>query len=172
MANIYVFESQKITEEEFDIFLEQFARGEQTDSLTLSQRLKKEWWMFVDSRKSKESVMNVKLPFANCLKKDPKEPGIYAIFGKHPNSIFPQCFYTGISDSNVRSRISHHLTVDIRINYRNKFHWIKECTDVFLCYAPILKPNSEEGLMLKLELLEHCLTVELRPWFLISCAIL
>lgn len=171
MANIYVFESNKITEEEFDIFLEQFARGEPTGSLTLSQRLKNEWWKFVDSRKTNEIVMNVELPYSKCLEKDPKEPGIYGIFGKHPNSIFPQCFYAGISVSDVRNRVSHHLTIDVKINYRNNYHWIKECSDIFLCYAPMLKSNNEKGLKLKLELLEHCLTVELRPWFIISCAI-
>ncbi len=150
MANIFVYQSQRISEEEFDVFLEQFARGEPTESLTLSQRLKKEWWNFVDSRKSKESLMNVDLPCGKYLSKDPKEPGVYAIFGKHPESIFPQCFYAGISVSNVRDRVTHHLTVDVRNNYRGKFNWIKECSDVFLCYAPMLKSNNEEGLKLVL----------------------
>ena len=171
MKRLFVKENTKITSQEFRGFLEQFARGETLESLSLCKRIKSEWWQFVDQRsffepKKIEKLSGNSLPPLN----PPSEPGIYGIFACLKTSDFPLCFYVGISTTDIRSRLRTHLGTDIKNNYRSSFRCLEESDEIFMCSSSVPESEKKNRTRQELELLEHCLTVLLRPRFLLLAA--
>jgi hypothetical protein len=139
----------------------------------LCNRIKSEWWKFVDQRNFFEPIEleeydGTSLPPDN----PPQHPGIYGIFAHLETSAFPLCFYVGISTTDVRARLRNHLGIDIRENYRSSFRCLGESDEIFICSSTVPDLGLEERNRnrQKLALLEYCLTVLLRPRFLLLAA--
>lgn|GEM_PF-3443184 len=170
VKKIYVKENTSLTLQEFRVFLEQFARGEKLDSL-LCNRIKSDWWNFVDQRSFFKPIKTEQLS-GKCISPEmiPSQPGVYGIFIHHVTSDFPLCFYVGISTIDVRSRIKTHLGTDIKKNYRSAFGSLVNADEIFICSSTVPDLGGNNSNRQELELLEHCLTVILRPRFLLLAA--
>jgi len=176
MIKLFVRSSgQNISPNEFREFLKEFKNRKKL-KFSLCKKLKDEWRNFVEAPDKFKDNPNVSLPNSNislpnpkCLPKgNPKSMGgIYGIFVKFQRFHKPKCFYVGVSKSDVRGRIRTHLGKDIRENYRHVFKVIKKCSEVFICCA---YTHSRFKSKAKLELLELCLSEQLRPGFLVEAA--
>ncbi len=151
---------------DFKTFLEQYLRG---PTLDLVSRLTEDWNQRVGNAAGM-SIRSIALPatrtaLAGLYADAHRRSGVYAMYVKHPSQSPTVwiCFYVGISGKDARGRIVQHHGRDVEANYRRWFGFLGECSDVLTCYATIEGPATPKG---QLELLEHCLTANLRPWFL------
>lgn len=173
MPKLFVQSSgQNISSKEFHEFLTEFKNIKKL-KFSICEKLKDEWLNFVEEAPDKfQDNPNVSLPNPKCLPKgNPKSMGgIYGIFVKIPYSRKPECFYVGVSRRDVRGRIRTHLGEDIRENYMHVFKELEKCSEVFICCAYTPSTPSRIKRKAELELLELCLSVQLRPRFLVDAA--
>jgi len=159
MKRLFVKENTKIASQEFTVFLEQFARGETLESLSLCKRIKSEWWQFVDQRSFFEPKVVERIDGNSLsLHKPPSKPGIYGIFARLKTSDFPLCFYAEILTTDIRSRVRTHLGRDIKENYRTSFRCLEESDENFICSSSVPESEKKNRTRQELELFEHCLT--------------
>ena len=148
--------------QDLDVFLQEFVQGNNLDSLPLCE-LANEWRNFVNNNNNH----NMQAQF-------PNGPGIYAIFARKTKEHKPICFHVGISSGNICGRLRKRLYNNVEDNHRGVFGWLEDCADIYICSATITTvENSKEAkkrLKAKLELLEMCLTVLLRPKSLLLAA--
>jgi len=171
MKKLFVNKNIEITSQEFRVFLEQFSRGENIESISLCKNIKSKWWDFIDGRNFAQPK-TIKRLNGNCLPSSnpPSKPGVYGIFASFKTSDFPQCFYVGISARDLRSRVRTHLSTDIKKNYRSAFKRLEEAEEIYICSCSVPESENKNRIRQELELLEHCLIVLLRPRFLLLAA--
>jgi hypothetical protein len=164
------FKNQEIKTHDLDNFLKAFANGTSPTSLPLCE-LAKEWMRLANNDNNIVPLNpDKRLPRENL----PAKPGIYAIFARKSKTQESVCFHVGISSSNIRSRLRTRLYNNVEGNHRGVFGWLEDCADIYICSATTTTvENSKEAkkrLKAKLELLEMCLTVLLRPKSLLRAA--
>jgi hypothetical protein len=142
MSKLYINVETKVELDEYEEFLEQFTQEVDLYELALLKKLSDDWRGFVDERRSSiiaNEMIKIDLPNGSCLPKNcpPSKPGVYSIFVNNKRFITPICFYVGISTKDIRSRVRTHLYNDIKNDYRKSFKWLKECSEIFLCYSGI-----------------------------------
>jgi len=162
MAHIYSGNLLHITGEEFEQFFNQYLYLNWHKKIDLIDKIKKLWIEQVESS-SERPFLEKCLPSTkkNLTPIYPNGVGAYSIFVKHPNvkSSDWVCFYVGISTTSIRERVVKHHCEDVREHPR--FKWLAECTDTFSCFLSVTHDSITKE---NLELLEYCLTGELRPW--------
>lgn len=166
MTNIFVGADLPISSASFQKFMDDFSCRVPLASISLIQQITNHWLI---NRPPISSVTDT-LPSAAFQKLVPNTSGVYAFFVKCPTLSSDKwfCYYVGMADqSSIRDRMVMHLRNDIRKDYRGCFHQLSECTDVYICTATVPATNQFKE---KLVLLEQCLTVELRPVFLLCTA--
>jgi hypothetical protein len=166
---IHVAPAIKILPKEFERFLREFAAREPVKELSLCRHLATE------SNKCAKNQAGAECYEPNLPRKGIEERavGVYCIYAKQKNRAAFECFYVGISESNIYSRVYQHLRGDIRdkdTEYdrgkRNAYVWLENAVEVVICYATI-QGGDNRVVRRRLRLLEASLTVLLRPKFLI-----
>jgi hypothetical protein len=170
MTRHYFKENQEIKTHDLNNFLKAFANRTALTSLPLCE-LAKEWMRFANNDNNKVLLkQGERLPKGN----PPAKPGIYAIFSRKSKAQESVCFHVGISSSNIRGRLRTRLYDNVEGDHRGVFGWLEDCAGIYICPATITTvENSKEAkkrLKAKLELLEMCLTVLLRPKSLLRAA--
>jgi hypothetical protein len=169
---IHISKNSPIKTKEFDNFLSEFSKGKPLNSIKLCNRIKNDW--IVTNNREWAKVYLSELPSGTGLRKNiPAKLGIYAIYGRHPSNKKDgiKCFYVGVSSNEnggISQRIIQHLHGDIVKNYGSCFTWLKECTEVYIFYSTLDYPTN--NIMRKLEILESCLNICLRPKFISDAA--
>jgi len=162
MARVYSGQLVTISEDQFNVFLNQYLILGSNEKPDLVESVKKTWLQQLVSGK-KNSSIEVDLPATQGQLKSiyPDGVGAYTIFAKHPVDC-PNtwiCFYVGISETGISGCVAKHHCEDARKIPR--FHWLGECSETFSCFLNIENADIPRG---SLELLEYCFTGELRPW--------
>ena len=160
-------ENQEINIKNLDDFLREFARKKSPLTSLPLCRIGKEWQDFADNDNRSELPLpeGQRLPRGN----PPPKPGIYAIFARKSRSHRPLCFHVGISSNDIRGRLRTRLYKNVEENYRNAFGGLCDCADIYVCSATVPAANDSDSkdvkikLKAKLELLEMCMTVVLKP---------
>ena len=168
-TTIYVAQDTAISQCEFKKFFKQYSQHTTLDKIDLCRRLNTDWSQHRDSPKRVPNTpYTVNLPTGEGLRERilRKDKGVYAIFAKHNSEKKLTCFYVGISEKDVCQRLVIHLREDIKKNYRNAFKSLKRASEILICYGTINSAKSKS----QLELLERCMTVKLRPDFLLQTA--
>jgi len=166
--DVYIAKDSKLTKTKLVRFVRQY-KNNNLRRIELITDLKTDWQRYARSGYRNGEPIQIQLP--GSLEVNDKilsKPGVYAIFArKKPPSKKLVCFYVGISGkgNNILGRLRTHLGKDIRTNYRGKFEKLKDYQEIYICYATISKPNIIRKIREKLELIEICLTAELRPLF-------
>jgi hypothetical protein len=133
---------------------------------------------YADYPDSATSCYDIELPSAKYLREymgPEKLGGVYCIYARHKNMASSECFYVGVAQSCIYDQLNQHLCGDIRDKGRygpgkqKAYTWFSEPVEVVICYAVIQHGNNEKSKS-RLELLEDCLTVMLRPKYLILTA--
>jgi hypothetical protein len=153
---------------------------------SLCRELTDRWRRFViECSYNKISPFIVRLPqdISNYLPNNTKNPGLYCIFGKHIKFQKPLCFYVGMSassehlgqSSSIKKRLLLHLKNDLDPKgkygiegFKYCFYWLRQCSEIIICWAQAEKNDRDDRLKNKLELLEMCLAVKLRALFLLG----
>lgn len=162
MARIYSGDLLSITGKEFEQFLNQYLYSSWHEKIELIDKVKRLWIEQVESS-SDRLFSDIPLPSTKgeLTRLYPNGVGAYSIFVKHPDVKYSDwfCFYVGISGTSISGRVAKHHCEDIRRHSR--FKWLAECTATFSCFLSITHDSVTKE---NLELLEYCLTGELRPW--------
>lgn len=165
--NLYITEEIDLTKE-FERFIRQFCNMRKLSVIDL---LSKKLYKLAARRP--EQVDGNNLPRG---KPSTGHSGVYAIFVRHRRNTPLKCFYVGMSNSDIRGRIRTHITIDVEKKYGqshgNNFADLKKCNRVIVCWVIVNLNGLAESKKTKqrlLELLESCLSVSLRPQFMIPC---
>lgn len=164
MPRIYSGDLLSIPEKEFKQFLNQYLYLAWHEKIELIDKVKKFWIEQIQSS-SERLFSEITLPSTKGKLTSiyPNGVGAYSIFVKHPDvkSSDWVCFYLGISGvkTGISGRVAKHHCEDVKNHSR--FRWLAECTATFSCFLKIECNSIERE---SLELLEYCLTGELRPW--------
>jgi hypothetical protein len=171
MKKLFVKKNEEISLKDFRSFIDQYAKGDSLDSLSLCNEINSKWRLFVCGEDFPDQI-ELSIFDGKSLPKGhpPSQPGVYGIFARCTSTDYPFCFYVGISTTDIRSRLRTHLGKDIIRNYRSIFKCIERYDDIFICSSTLPDLEKKNTNRQKLELLEHCLTVLLRPRFLILAA--
>lgn len=164
-------------------FMNMFVKNEAN---YLCQELINKWNIFLGKCINKKiSPINVNLPqsISSYLPNDTKQAGVYSIFGRHVNSAKPTCFYVGMSasseklghSSSIRKRLSLHLNKDLDpkgqygiSGFKGCFYWLRQCSEIFICWAKVEANERNDNLRNNLELLELCLGAKLQALYLLG----
>jgi hypothetical protein len=168
MTQIYIAPLTSISSEEFDLFLWQFIQRRPLNKIKLCNKLETQWSNAIKNRALLSDSYSITLPSVRHLRKylPMKKQGLYAIYAKFKSGASPICFYAGISPKKrIYERIAQHLYGDVRKNYGVAFKQLKKALEIVICYGIIklAKEKANRHLML----LEDCMTVLLRPCFLV-----
>jgi len=173
----------RISIDRLEEFMNRFAKNEAN---FLCQELIKKWNSFLEKCSYKNiSSVNVTLPqnISNYLPNGTKDAGVYSIFGKHVTSAKPLCFYVGMSasseklghSSSIKKRLLLHLNKDLDpkgqygiSGFKGCFYWLRQCSEIFICWAKVEVNDRDDALRNKLELLELCLGVKLQALYLLG----
>ena len=177
MAKLFV--SKQGVTVNLGMFLSEFTQGRR--KLTnKGLQLLSQWEDSIKQEGGFEEPTDVSLPQGGrgLLGSMPNAPGVYTIYGKGGRRSSGECFYVGMSTSNIRGRIQTHLRDDAKENnkrspkrWRNKFHMVSKYKRLFICYAECTKGKpTGEAFAQSLELLEMFLTVSLKPKLLTEIA--
>lgn len=176
-------EEIKISINLLEDFFNKFVKNETN---LLYQELIDQWNFFVNQCSYKKLPSpNVSLPqnISNYMPNNLRVPGVYSIFGKHINSVKPLCFYVGMSasgekfgnSSSIKTRLLLHFNKDLDpegpygiYGFKGCFYWLRQCSEIFICWAEAEANYSDDNLRNKLLLLESCLAVKLQALFLIG----
>ena len=152
--------TEKITAEMVRDFLDNLREPQQRQR-TLSDSLARQW---------KGGMPNGSEKFTTWTQ-IPKKPGVYAVFITAKNAESKECFYVGMSASNVHGRIVRHLRNNTKDKYRGWEEILKrKYVTRQVCYAEVKPGRDRDATRQALELLEACLTVKLRPKYLTNLA--
>jgi hypothetical protein len=182
-AKLYIQNTDIIIDEKsFESVFEQFAINN-TLNMNLFNNIKNNWLSFIEENKTKKPIFNVSLPqrILNYFPENTKNSGLYSIFSQHPNFPAPICFYVGMSakseylknKSSIRKRLEKHFYDDVNPKHKKYklegfgkiFCWLRECSQIFVCYAILTKFCAEKEFEKKLKFSECCLDAILRPLF-------
>lgn len=162
---LYIKHGESISLKEDQKFYKKFPEKLLSDALSLYKEIWKDWKKNINSEKGNCKI--VTLPDSRCLpRKKPKggKGGVYSIYGIKQDDI--ECYYVGISISDVRARLRTHLDLDIRKNYRDVFNKIKNYEELYIFYNLLDSDYNKNYIKTILELIESCLTIILQPKFL------
>jgi hypothetical protein len=173
----------KISVKLLDEFSDNFIKNE---SSFLCQELINNWRSFVDDcsyNKMPTAIITLPQNISKYLPNNTNSSGLYCIFGKHVNYQGPLCFYVGMSassqsmghSSSIKQRLFLHLknNCDPKGKYGTEgfkqcFYWLRQCSELFICWAEAETNDKDLGLKYKLECLEMCLAVKLQALFLLG----
>lgn len=173
LTAIYVAPATSISEREFAVFIRQYSKRVPLHEIKLCSRLTSEWAENVERTASLPNRYEVPLPTSRHLRKyvPPGKQGLYAMYVRfNPRATF-KCFYVGMSEFDTHYRLALHLHKDIAEPYTPGFGQLKQATDIVICHSITqLAESGGNTTRSRLRLLEECMTVLLRPSFLVLAA--